>query len=181
MLCKYVEQREVDVMKKKRSRVALAAVAACGIEEQPLTEQQQQKQQHHILFNYKNYRMRSNIVLSPIAILKDDATSEKNIHTGAEKYIHTPSTEALVLLTPIKINNNSRYCIGRKVTIDTDKGSLIAKDNDSRAKSPYDEYLQRRSLYLHRSPSRTVVNLFFDGGARPNPAPVGGAGYALFK
>jgi len=159
-------------MKKKRSRVALAAVAACGIEEQPVTGQQQQ--QHHILFNYKNYKMRSNIVLPPIAIVKDDATSEKNIHTGAEKYIHTPTTEALVLLTPIKINNNSRYCIGRKVTIDTDKGSLIAK-------SPYDEYLQRRSLYLHRSPSRTVVNLFFDGGARPNPAPVGGAGYALFK
>ena len=171
MLCKYVEQREVDVMKKKRSRVALAAaVAACGIEEQPVTGQQQQKQQHHILFNYKNYRMRSNIA---IAILKDDATSEK--------YIHTPSTEALVLLTPIKINNNSRNCIGRKVTIDTDKGSLIAKDNDSRTKSSYDEYLQRRSLHLHRSPSRTVVNLFFDGGARPNPAPVGGAGYALFK
>jgi len=163
-------------MKKKRSIVALAA---CGIEEQPVTGQQQQ-QQHHILFNYKNYKMRSNIVMPPIAIVKDDATSEKNIHTGAEKYIHTPSTEALVLLTPIKINNN-RYCIGRKVTIDTDKGSLIAKDNDSIAKSPYDEYLQCRSLYLHRSPSRTVVNLFFDGGARPNPAPVGGAGYALFK
>lgn len=180
MLCKYVEQREVDVMKKKRRRVTLSAVAACDIEEQTVTGQQQQKQHHHILFNCKNYKMRSNIVLPPIAVLKDDATIEKNIHTGAEKHIRTPSTEALVLLTSIKINN-SRYCIGRKVTIDTDKGSPIARDNDSRAKSPYDEYLQHRSLRLHRSPSRTVVNLFFDGGARPNPAPVGGAGYALFK
>jgi hypothetical protein len=178
MLCKYVEQREVDVMEKKRSRVTLAAAAAaCDIEEQPVTGQQQQQR---ILFNCKNYKMRSNIVLPPIAILKDDATSEKIIHKDAEKHIHIPPTEALVLLTPIKINNN-RYSIGRKVTIDTNKDSPIARDNNSRAKSPYEEYLHCRSLYLHRSPSRTVVNLFFDGGARPNPAPVGGAGYALFK
>ena len=156
MLCKYLEQREADVKRRK-----------------VIPENND--------FESDQYNMCENYIQSIVVLPSIDRNckevNNKHMYTIAVKGCKSATVKSSSFsLAPIK-NTESNH---RDTPFFPGKSDIV-EDDKSGIESPYNEYMQQRSLKLHRSPSQAEVNLFFDGGARPNPGPIGGAGYALFE